>query len=309
MHILVTGGAGFIGSHLVHWLLEQGHHIRVLDNLSSGRRDMLGPALNSIEFIEGDIRDMAAVQSAMTDIELVFHLAALVSVVESIEYPLRAQDVNATGTLHILEHARRAGVRRVVQASSCAIYGNTERLPVGEAEPPDPLSPYAVTKLAAERLGTMYAHLYSTETVALRFFNVYGPRQDPTSPYAAVVPRFIAALAEGRQPTIYGDGQQTRDFIFVGDIVRALWTAATAPDIAGGVFNAGSGQEWSILQLAHIIGNALGVEVQPTFAPAREGEVRHSRADVSLFAGRADFHAATTLEDGLKTTVAAWQQR
>ncbi len=308
MDILVTGGAGFIGSHLVRWLVEQGHHVRVLDNLSSGRLDLLGPALESIEFIEGDIRNFSAVQAALNRIDLVFHLAALVSVVESVEYPLRTQDINATGTLHVLEGARRAGVARVVQASSCAVYGNTEKLPVAETERPMPLSPYALTKLAAEQYGQLYTQLYELETVALRFFNVYGPRQDPASPYAAVIPRFIAKLCAAEQPLIYGDGQQSRDFIFVGDIVRALWSAATVPNIAGGVFNVGSGLAWSILELARIIGDVLGVSVQPIFAPARDGEVRHSRADVSLFAEQANFRANMPLREGLNATVAAWQE-
>lgn len=308
MDILVTGGAGFIGSHLVRWLVEQGHHVRVLDNLSSGRLDLLGPALESIEFIEGDIRNFSAVQAALNRIDLVFHLAALVSVVESVEYPLRTQDINATGTLHVLEGARRAGVARVVQASSCAVYGNTEKLPVAETERPMPLSPYALTKLAAEQYGQLYTQLYELETVALRFFNVYGPRQDPASPYAAVIPRFIAKLCTGEQPLIYGDGQQSRDFIFVGDIVRALWSAATAHNIAGGVFNVGSGLAWSILELARMIGDVLGVSVQPIFAPARDGEVRHSRADVSLFVEQANFRASVPLREGLAATVAAWQE-
>lgn len=308
MHILVTGGSGFIGSHLVGWLLKQGHTVRVLDNFSSGRRELLAPVLESIELIEGDIRDLATIQSAVSGIDLIFHLAALVSVTESVEHPLRTQAVNATGSLQVFEAARAAHIQRVVQASSCAVYGNTERLPISEAEPPAPLSPYAVTKLAAEQLGQLYSQLYDLEVVALRFFNVYGPRQDPTSPYAAVVPRFIAALRSGQQPTIFGDGGQSRDFIFVGDIVRALWTAATTPNIAGSVFNVGCGQAWSILDLAREISDILGVPLAPNFAPQRQGEVRHSRADVSLFAERAGFRAMVSLREGLEAAVAAWDE-
>src|SRR5690242_12653178 len=206
MQILVTGGAGFIGSHLVTWLVAQGHQVRVLDNFSTGRRTTLTSIGSSVTTIEGDIRNFATVQSAMHGAEYVFHLAAMVSVHQSIEQPLQAQAINATGSLHVLEAARLERVRRVVQASSCAVYGNTERLPVRETEPPQPLSPYAVTKLAAEQSGQLYTHLYQLETVALRFFNVYGPRQDPASPYAAVVPRFLAALRAQQSPTIYGDG-------------------------------------------------------------------------------------------------------
>lgn len=309
MRILVTGGAGFIGSHLVNWLLQQGHNVRVLDNLVTGRKELLAPVLGLIEFIEGDIRDLATVQTAATGVDTIFHLAALVSVVESIEQPLSAQAINATGTLHVLESARKAGVKRVVQASSCAVYGNTERLPVRELDLPQPLSPYAATKLAAEHMGQIYAHLYGLETVALRFFNVYGPRQDPASPYAAVIPRFIAALSAKQQPTIYGDGQQSRDFIFVKDIVRALWTAATASDIAGSVFNVGCGKNWSILEMAKMIADILDIPIEPNFLPARDGEIRDSCADVSLFAERAGFQAATNLREGLEATVAAWQQK
>ncbi len=309
MRILVTGGAGFIGSHLVRWLVEQGHEVRVLDNFSTGNPQLLGSALKSIELIEGDIRNQQTVHKAATGVELIFHLAALVSVVESIEDPLRTQEINSTGTLKVLQAAHKAGVGRVVQASSCAVYGNNERLPVSEMELPQPLSPYATTKLSAEYSGKLYTHLYNVETVALRFFNVYGPRQDPASPYAAVIPRFIEALTAGKQPTIYGDGKQSRDFIFVGDIVRALWTAATTPGIGGEVFNVGSGKNWSILELALMIGKILGINVEPNFLPARVGEVRHSCAEVSLFAEKANFRALTELPEGLEVTVAAWQEK
>lgn len=303
MNILVTGGAGFIGSHLVEWLVRQGHRVRVLDDFSTGRRERLAALPSPVELITGDIRDFGIVQAAAEEVECIFHLAAMVSVSESIERPLDAEAINAMGTLHVLEAARQAGTRRVVQASSCAVYGNSESLPINEEETPDPLSPYAATKLAAECLGRLYTRLYETEAVALRFFNVYGPRQDPGSPYAAVVPRFIAALQSGSQPTIYGDGGQSRDFVFVGDIVRALWTAATTPGAAGGIFNVGRGESCTILELAQLIGEQLGVQVQPKFALARGGEVRHSCADVSLFAQRAGFRAKVSLRDGLAATL------
>lgn len=303
MKILVTGGAGFIGSHLVHWLVSQQHNVRVLDNLSSGKLAALDPVRSAITFIEGDIRDADTVAAAVAGVDLVFHLAALVSVVQSVEQPAEAYQTNVMGTLHLLEAARLTGVRRFVQASTCAVYGNTETLPVSEAEPPQPLSPYAATKLAAEQAGQLYTGLYGLETVALRFFNVYGPRQDPASPYAAVIPRFIQALRNGKQPTIFGDGKQTRDFIFVGDIVNGLWTAATTPQIGGEVFNVGRGEEWNLRELVAAIGAQLQVNVQPIFAEPRLGEVRHSRADVSRFAERAGFRARHSLPAGLALTV------
>jgi UDP-glucose 4-epimerase len=303
MKILVTGGAGFIGSHLVRWLVEQGHRVRVLDNFSTGRRESLAPVRSVIEIITGDIRDYPLVLAAMQDSELIIHLAAMVSVVQSVQQPLEAHAINATGSLHVLEAARQAGVRRVVQASSCAVYGNTEQLPVSEAHTPEPLSPYASTKLAAEQAGQLYSQLYGVATVALRFFNVYGPRQDPASPYAAVVPRFIRALRNGEQPTIYGDGKQSRDFIFVGDIVRALWAAGTMPGIGGKVYNVGRGEAYAVLDLAHMIGELLGVGVRPNFADTRDGEVRHSCADVTQFAQQAGFQAQASLYEGLQATI------
>lgn len=303
MPILVTGGAGFIGSHLVRWLVKQGHEVRVLDNLSTGRRENLGPVLAQIRLIEGDLCDLPTVQAAADGTDLVFHLAALVSVQESTEHPLRAHAVNATGSLHVLEAARSARVRRVVQMSSSAVYGNTERLPVGEDTMPQPPSPYAATKLAAEQYGTMYTELYGVEVVALRGFNIYGPRQDPSSPYAAVIPKFVAALRGGQQPTIFGDGLQTRDFIFVGDVVQALWTAATTDGLAGGVFNAGRGETVRVLELAHLLGELMGTPVQPHFAPARPGEVRHSRADVSRFAAQTGFRPRVGVREGLQAVL------
>jgi nucleoside-diphosphate-sugar epimerase len=306
MHILITGGAGFIGSHLVRWLVEQQHRVRVVDNLSSGKLEWLGSARDAVDFVRADINDFATVQAVSQHIDLVFHLAALVSVVESTEHPLNAYVTNVSGTLHVLEAARMQGVRRVVQMSSSAIYGDTETLPVPEHEPPQPLSPYASSKLAAEQAGQLYSHLYGVETVALRGFNIYGPRQSPTSPYAAVVPRFIDALRRGQQPTIFGDGLQSRDFIYVGDLVQALWAAATAPGIGGEVFNAGRGEACSVLDLAHTLGELLGTPVQPHHAPPRSGEVRHSCAAVERLSERTGFRPQTSLREGLAATVAAW---
>jgi nucleoside-diphosphate-sugar epimerase len=305
MHILVTGGAGFIGSHLARWLVEQGHTVRVLDNLSSGRSAALGPARSAVELVVGDLRDPEALARAVAGSEVVFHLAAMVSVVESIERPRAAYELNVLGTLGLFDAARAAGVRRVVQASTCAVYGNTERLPVSEDDLPQPLSPYAATKLAAEQAGRLYSHLYGLDVAALRFFNVYGPRQDPASPYAAAIPRFVQALRAGRRPIVFGDGLQTRDFVFVGDIVQALWAAAHAPAAAGGIFNVGRGEETSILDLINTIAGVLGVPAEIDFQPARPGEVRRSRADVGRLAAQVGFRAATDLPTGLAITLQA----
>lgn len=302
MHALVTGGAGFIGSHLVQRLLERGCAVRVLDDFSSGSRarlDGLGPA---VEVVEGDVRDPGALAAAVAGADTIFHLAALVSVTQSVEQPVETFDVNLLGTLRLLEAARQAGAARVVLASTCAVYGDAAALPVSEGTPPAPLSPYAASKLAAEEALKLYSRLHGLATVSLRFFNVYGPGQDPSSPYAAVVPRFIAALRAGRQPTIFGDGLQTRDFVYVGDIVEGLYAAATLPGVAGSVFNVGRGEETSVLGLALAIGAQLGVEVSPVFAPARDGELLRSYGDVSAFAA-AGFRAATTLDAGLALTV------
>lgn len=304
MQYLITGGAGFIGGHLVRALLAAGARVRVFDNLSSGSRAAFGPAAADVELHVGDLRDAAALRTAATGVDAIVHLAALVSVAESVEQPATTYETNVLGTLNLLDAARAAGVARVVQASTCAVYGASEKLPASERDMPVPLSPYAAAKLAAEQAGQLYHRLYGRDVVALRFFNVYGPRQDPASPYAAVVPRFAAALRAGQQPTIYGDGGQTRDFVFVGDIVAGLQCAATAPDIGGAVFNVGRGEEHSVRDLAYAVGAALGVAVDPIYAPARAGEVRRSRADVQQFAARAGFRATTDLATGLAATLA-----
>lgn len=302
MQALVTGGTGFIGSHLVELLAARGCGVSVLDNYSSGSPARLAHLAHEVRLIEGDVRDGAAVAAAAEGADVIFHLAALVSVVQSVEEPLETFAVNLTGTLNVLEAARQLRVPRVVLASTCAVYGDEARLPARESDPAAPISPYAASKLAAEEACLLYARLYGVAAVALRFFNVYGPRQDPASPYAAVVPRFLEALRAGRQPTIYGDGLQTRDFIYVGDIVEGLWAAATLPGMGGARFNVGRGEETSVLELAQGLGQTLGVAVAPHFVAPREGELRRSRADVSAFA-EAGFRAVVSLHEGLSRTV------
>lgn len=303
MNVLITGGAGFIGAHLAEALVGRAR-ARVLDNFSNSAPARLARVAPAAEVIRGDVRDPAALAAAAAGAEVIFHLAALVSVVQSLAQPVETFDVNLTGTLRVLEAARHAGARRVVLASTCAVYGDSARLPLAEGDPAAPRSPYAASKLAAEQALALYARLYGLETVALRFFNVYGPRQDPASPYAAVVPRFIADLRAGRRPTIYGDGRQTRDFVYVDDVVEGLWAAATLPGLAGRAFNLGRGEETSVLDLATALAGLLGVAGEPSFAPPREGEVRRSRADVTAFAG-AGFRAPTGLREGLARTLAA----
>ncbi|HEU5104126.1 MAG TPA: NAD-dependent epimerase/dehydratase family protein [Roseiflexaceae bacterium] len=246
-----------MGSHLVAWLVAQGYNVRVLDNLSTGRHESLHSVRSSVDFVKGDIRDQLLLGQVLEGVTLVFHLAAMVSVIQSIKQPLEAQSVNATGTLQLLEAARRAGIRRMVQASTCAVYGDNTSLPLAERAIPRPLSPYAVTKLGAEHLGQLYSTLYDLEVVTLRFFNVYGPGQDASSHYAAVIPRFVQRLVTGEPITIFGDGQQTRDFVFVRDIVQALWTAATAPNVSGEIFNVARGEAYSIFDLATILAELL----------------------------------------------------
>jgi UDP-glucose 4-epimerase len=298
---LVTGGAGFIGSHLVDALVKERRPVRVFDNLSSGRRGNVPPPA---DLHVGDLRDAAAIERAMEGVGVVFHLAAVASVPASLEKPLDCNAVNVAGTLALLRAAGAAGVRRVVFASSTAVYGEAQP-PIAEDAVPRPLSPYAASKLAGELLCATAAQHFGVETVALRFFNVYGPRQDPASPYAAVVPAFAAALLSGRPATIHGDGTQTRDFVYVGDAVAALRVSAEVPRPRRSAYNVGSGRAVSIGELAHVVARAAGVAAELDFQPARPGDVRRSWADVRAIERDFGFSASTTLEEGLRETVQA----
>lgn len=300
---LVTGGAGFIGSHIVDELVRREQHVRVLDNFTTGKRENLASVLDRIELVEGDIRDLGTVRNAMQGVDYVLHQAALPSVPRSIADPLASHEVNATGTLNVLIAARDLSVRRVVYASSSSVYGNSPTLPKHEGMPTHPLSPYAVAKLAGEEYCRAFFQVYKVSTVALRYFNVFGPRQDPTSQYSAVIPRFIVAMLQGQAPTIYGDGQQSRDFTYVANVVQANLLACQEDSTSGQVFNAALGRRISLLDLMASLNKVLGTAIEPQFQAARAGDVKHSQADVSKFRQAIGFNDVLGLEEGLRRTV------
>ena len=297
MRVLVTGGAGFIGHHLVRRLLADGNEVRVLDNMATGRRDRLDDL--DVELVEGDLRSYERVHTAVRGVEVVFHLGALPSVPRSIQDPLTSSAVNVEGTLNVLLASRDESVRRVVFASSSSVYGANPALPKTEEDLPLPLSPYAVSKLAAEQYCRSFHVAYGLETVALRLFNVFGPGQDPSSQYAAVVPRFIDALRRDEPPTIYGDGEQSRDFTYVEDVVDGFVRAGHAEGAAGLVLNLAAGGRMSINELVRIISARLGTVVEPHFAPAREGDVRHSQGSGRAAARVLSWETTWSIEDGL----------
>ncbi len=301
-HYLVTGGAGFIGSHIVQTLVENGERVRVLDNLSTGRKENMTPFLTRVEFIEGDLRDEETVRRAVEGVDFIFHQAAIPSVVRSVQDPIPTETANVVGTLNLLLAARDAGVRRVVYASSSSVYGDSPSLPKVETMPPRPKSPYAVSKLATEYHCRVFTELHGLETVGLRYFNVFGQRQDPTSEYAAVIPKFITAMLRGEAPTIYGDGTQSRDFTYVRNVVAANLLAATAPDMAGRVFNAAVGKCYTLLELVDILNEILGTQIGPIFGPARPGDIKHSQADISSIK-ECGYRAQIDFRAGLAKTV------
>jgi nucleoside-diphosphate-sugar epimerase len=301
---LVTGGAGFIGSSIVAELVQQGEQVRVLDNFSTGRRDNLGPVLESIDLIEGDLRDLSTVRRAVEGVDCVLHHAALASVQRSVDDPLAAHAANATGTLRLLVAARDAGVRRVVYASSSSIYGDSPTLPKREDMLPRPKSPYAVSKLAGAGYCQAFTEVFGLETVSLCYFNVFGPRQDPTSQYAAVVPLFITAMLQGESPVVHGDGLQSRDFTFVTNVVRANLLAAAAPDVAGRVFNVACGQRYTLLDLIAILNDILDAHITPIHTAPRPGDVRHSLADITAAQEALGYRVEVDFHEGLRRTVA-----
>jgi UDP-N-acetylglucosamine/UDP-N-acetyl-alpha-D-glucosaminouronate 4-epimerase len=300
--VLVTGGAGFIGSHLVQALLERGDEVRVLDNFSTGARANIAGL--GVEVVEGELRSYERVHNAVRGTEVVFHLGALGSVPRSVQDPLTSGAVNVEGTLNVLLAARDEGVRRVVFASSSSIYGNQAELPLRESMAPDPISPYGVAKLAAERYCVSFSRVYhSFETVVLRYFNVFGPRQDPNSQYAAVVPLFITAIAAGRPVTIFDDGGQSRDFTYVENVVAANLLAADAEGASGRIFNVSSGRQTRVAELADTIGTLLGKLVEREYFPPRPGDLRNSWADIDKARDTLGFEPTVSLEEGLQRTI------
>lgn len=301
MKILITGGAGFIGSHLVRALLKRGDAVRVLDNFFSGRRSNLTGL--EVELIEGDIINAEVVKRAMTGMTHSLHLAAVPSVPRSIADPLNSNAVNVVGTLNVLVAARDLGMQRVVLASSSSVYGEAFAGAKREDLPLYPLSPYGVSKLAAEKYGVAFYTVYGLETVALRYFNVFGPRQDPRSEYAAVIPKFIQALLDGRRPTIYGDGEQTRDFTYVENVVQANLLALEAPSVAGQVFNIATGNEISLNRFVRTLAEISGRDFQPEYAAPRKGDIRHSVADISNARASLTYSPVVDFAEGLALTL------
>jgi len=305
---LVTGGLGFIGSHVVRALVAEGTPVRVLDNGSTGSRENLAGVERSVEVVEGDIRNAVACSSACRGVDVVYHLAAYISVPGSIQDPILSDAVNIGGTLNVLMAAHRARVRRVVFSSSAAVYGDTEVVPAHENLPPAPLSPYGVGKAYGEMMCRVFDVLHGLETVSLRYFNVYGPRQNPRSEYAAVVPRFASMLLAGETPTIFGDGEQTRDFLFVEDVARANLLAARVPEARRHVINIGGGVRTSVNQLHAVLREVVGRGGDPIHGPERPGDIRHSGADIRRAQALLGFAPSVSLHEGLARTVAFLRQ-
>jgi nucleoside-diphosphate-sugar epimerase len=303
MIYLVTGGAGFIGSHMVEHLLAKGEQVRILDNFATGKREHTVPIEGRVQVIEGDIRYLNVVQEAIRGVDYVIHLAALPSVQRSVRTPLESNDVNVDGTLNLLIAARDAGVKRVVYGASSSAYGDSQVLPKVETMTADPLSPYAVNKFTGELYCKVFTRVYGLETVSLRYFNVFGPRQDPTSQYSAVIPRFIRAALAGERPTIYGDGEQSRDFTYVENTIAATLLACGAPEASGETMNVACGERVTLNELVRMIGRLVGKDVEPIHEPRRSGDVRHSQADISKANRLLCYQPEVGLEEGLRRTI------
>jgi nucleoside-diphosphate-sugar epimerase len=300
---LVTGGAGFIGSHIAEALAKRGDRVRVLDNLSTGRRENLAHIAGEVEFIEGDIRDYETTRRAMEEVGVVFHEAAIPSVPRSVKDPQLNHDNNVNGTFNVLMAARDAEVRRVIFAASSSAYGETEVLPKQEEMRPSPLSPYAVAKLVGEYYCQVFTRVYGLETVCLRYFNVFGPRQDPSSPYSGVISKFITMLLNGRAPVIFGDGEQSRDFTYIDNVVAANLSAAEAPAAAGQVMNLGLCERTTLNQLLGELQRIIGTSLAPQYEDARAGDIRHSLADITRAEELLGYRPVVGLAEGLRQTV------
>ena len=312
---LVTGGAGFIGSHIAERLLRDGHEVRIFDDFSTGRQEnvdaLRGAGATRLEVHEADLRDPKAVRRAVAQVDGIFHEAALGSVPRSIDDPWTSLQVNEAGTLDLLIAARDAKVKRVLFAGSSSVYGELEKLPKHEDDPLKPISPYGLTKLVGEEYLRLFKSLYGLETVTLRYYNVFGPRQNPDGPYAAVIPLFIRWLLRGEAPRVHGDGEQSRDFTYVENVVDANLLAMEAPaeKVSAGLFNVAAGGRHSLNDLLRILGEILGVDPQPVHEPARVGDVRHSQADISRIEACLGFRAGVSFEEGLKRTVAYFREQ
>ena len=300
---LITGGAGFIGSHLAEELVRRGERVKVADSFITGRRENLAH-LPGVELVEGDLADLAVARQAVKGVDYVLHQAAIPSVPRSVEDPITSNRANIDASLNVLVAARDAGVRRVVYAGSSSAYGNTPALPKVETMPTAPLSPYALQKLVAEQYCQMFTQLYGLETVTIRYFNVFGPRQDPSSPYSGVISLFIRALVEGRQPTIYGDGEQTRDFTYVANVVDGVLRACTASDASGEVINVATSGRISLNKLFDVLKGLTGTDVTPIYAAPRAGDVRDSQADIGKARRLLGYEPIVPLDQGLMQTVA-----
>ena len=308
-HYLVTGGCGFIGSHLVEALVQKGERVRVFDNCSTGKVKNIAHLEDQIEFVDGDLRELETVHQAVAGVDYVFHQGARPSVARSVADPILSNNVNINGTLNLLVAARDGGVKRVVYAASSSAYGNTPTLPRSETLSPQPASPYAITKYVGECYCRVFTQVFGLETVALRYFNIFGPRQNPTSQYSAVIPKFVHAYLRGNSPTIEGDGEQSRDFTYIANAIHANLLACHAEGVAGEVFNIGCGQQTSISRLATLIGEMMETDAKPVYTSSRPGDVRHSRADIGKAQQLLGYEPKVGLKAGLRRTIDWFLQR